>query len=72
LASFFNFLLEYGTSAYIIIRVFTLLFALLIFICWSPNWNEPQTDSGTPRFGNRFGESLFRYGDPRSDMGSPF
>jgi hypothetical protein len=47
--------------------------------CWSPNWNEPQTDSGTPRFGNRFGESMFRFGesmfrfgDPRSDMGSPF
>jgi hypothetical protein len=19
--------------------------------CWSPTWNEPQTDSGTPRFG---------------------
>jgi hypothetical protein len=38
--------------------------------CWSPNWNEPQTDSGTPQFGiltnpypNRFGESPFRYGD---------
>ncbi len=41
-------------------------------ICWSPNWNEPQTDSGTPRFRNRFGESPFRYGDPHSDMGSPF
>jgi hypothetical protein len=27
-----NFLLEYGTSAYIIIRVFTLLFALLICV----------------------------------------
>ncbi len=41
--------------------------------CWSPNWNEPQTDSGTPRFGiltnpypNRFGESLFRYGDRKT------
>jgi hypothetical protein len=39
-------------------------------ICWSPNWNEPQTDSGTPRFGiltnpypNRFGESQNRFGD---------
>jgi hypothetical protein len=32
-------------------------------ICWSPNWNEPQTYSGTPRFGNRFGDSPFRYGD---------
>ena len=26
-----------------------------------PKWNEPQTDSGTPRFGNQFGESPFRY-----------
>ena len=38
--------------------------------CWSPNWNEPHTASGTPRFGiltnpypNRFGESPFQYGD---------
>ena len=52
-------------------RVYT-PFRPVICICWSPNWNEPQTDSGTPRFGNRFGESLSRYGDPRSDMGSPF
>ncbi len=28
----YNFLLEYGTSAYVIIRVYTLLFALLICI----------------------------------------
>ncbi len=41
-----------------------------IYICWSPNWNGPQTDSGTPRFGiltnpypNRFGESQNRFGD---------
>ncbi len=39
-------------------------------ICWSPNWNGPQTDSGTPRFGilthpypNRFGESQNQFGD---------
>ena len=39
-------------------------------MCWSPNWNEPQTDSGTPRFGiltfpypYRFGESPYQYGD---------
>jgi hypothetical protein len=39
-------------------------------MCWSPNWNEPHTATGTPRFGtltnpypNRFGESLFQYGD---------
>ena len=38
--------------------------------CQSPNWNEPHTASGTPRFGilttpypNRFGESPFQYGD---------
>ncbi len=38
--------------------------------CWSPNWNEPQTGSGTPQFGfltnpypNRFGESPNQYGD---------
>jgi hypothetical protein len=40
--------------------------------CWSLNWNESQTDSGTPRFGNQFGKSPYRFGDPRSDMGSPF
>ena len=40
-------------------------------ICWSPNWNGPQTDSGTPRFGiltnpyypNQFGESQNWFGD---------
>ena len=38
--------------------------------CWSPNWNKPQTDFGTPRFRvltnpypNRFGESQNRFGD---------
>jgi hypothetical protein len=38
--------------------------------CWSPNWNEPHTASGTPRFGiltnpypNRLGEPPFQYGD---------
>jgi hypothetical protein len=30
--NFYNFLLEYGTSAYVIIHVFTLLFVLLICI----------------------------------------
>jgi hypothetical protein len=42
-------------------------------ICWSPNWNEPQTDSGTPRCGilrnpypNRFGESQNRFARTRS------
>jgi hypothetical protein len=54
---------------YIIFFSFT---HIMRYVCWSPNWNEPQTDSGTPRFGNQFGESPFRYGDPRSDMGSPF
>ncbi len=40
--------------------------------CWSPNWNEPQTDSGTPRFGLLTNPYPNRFGDPRSDMGSPF
>jgi hypothetical protein len=31
--------------------------------CWFPNWNEPQTNSGTPQFGNQFGESPYRHGD---------
>jgi len=42
----------------------------LTYTCWSPNWNEPHTASGTPRFGiltnpypNRFGESPFQNGD---------
>jgi hypothetical protein len=42
----------------------------ILYNCWSPNWNEPQTDSGTPQFGiltnpypNRYEESPFRYGD---------
>ena len=67
---FFIFLLEYGTSAHVIIRVFTHCFALLICICWSPNWNEPHIGMGTPQFGllthpypYRYGESPYRYGD---------
>jgi hypothetical protein len=28
-------------------------------MCWSPNWNGPLTDSGTPRFGIRFGDCFF-------------
>ena len=39
-------------------------------ICWSPNWNGPQTNSETPRFGiltnpypNRFRESQHWFGD---------
>ena len=28
-----------------------------------PKRNEPHTDSGTPRFGNQFGESQNMYGD---------
>jgi hypothetical protein len=39
-------------------------------MCWSPNWNEHHTASGTPPFGilanpypNQFGESPFQYGD---------
>ncbi len=41
-------------------------------ICWSPNWNELQTASGTPRFGILTNPYPCRFGDPRSDMGSPF
>ena len=42
----------------------------MYYVCRSPNWNEPHTTSGTPRFGiltnpypNQFGESPFQYGD---------
>jgi len=40
--------------------------------CWSPNWNEPQTDYGTPRFGILTNPYPNRIGDPRFKMGSPF
>ena len=40
-------------------------------ICWSPNWNEPQTDSGTPRFGILTNPYPNRFGDPRTKMGPP-
>jgi len=42
------------------------------YICWSPNWNEPHTTSETPRFGILTNPYPYRFGDPRSDMGSLF
>jgi hypothetical protein len=41
-------------------------------ISWSLNWNEPQTALGTPQFGILTNPYPYLFGDPRSDMGSPF
>jgi len=41
------------------------------WICWSPNWNEPRTGSGIPKFGILTNLYPNRFGDPRTNMGSP-
>jgi len=44
----------------------------VVYGCWSPNWNEPQTTLGTPQFGILTNPYPYRFGDPCSNMGSPF
>ncbi len=41
-------------------------------ICRSPNWNEPRIAMGTPQIGILKNPYPNWFGDPRSDMGSPF
>ena len=47
-------------------------FRLVSLMCWSPNWNEPRIAMGTPQFGILTYPYPNRFGDPHSDMGSPF
>ena len=44
----------------------------VVYGCWSPNWNEPQTALGTPGFGILTNPYPYRFGDPRSNMGFTF
>ncbi len=46
--------------------------SVLKYTCRSPNWNEPHSAMGTPRFGILTYPYPYRFGDPCSDMGSPF
>jgi hypothetical protein len=40
-------------------------------LCWSPNWNEPHTAMGTPRFGLLTYPYPYRFGDPRHSKWGP-